>query len=181
VARLHSPSSRATTWQVRLGGEWDTVVVLPLVQMVGYPLLAPEAVDDPLHRAAAEEHHPLLDHTLRVEWNGYPDHSAAARDPRPGLAGGGSRQLRSGGPRPIDLCPTREGPSHTGTALLAISRLCSVSYSLVLQRRVAYPARPARPLARRIMLPGSGTNSSSTTGCSSSTTAARTSPAKLAG
>ena len=38
-----------------------------------------------------------------------------------------------------------------------------VGYSLVLQRRVAYPARPARPLPRSIMVPGSGTNSSSTT------------------
>ena len=112
--------------------------------------------------------------------DGWDPPSPPPRDPRLGPAGSGTRQPRSVGPGPINLCPTRKGPSLCGMTL-PIARLYSVGYSLVLQRRVAYPARPARPLARSIMLPGSGTNSSSTTGCSSSTTAARTSPAKLAG
>jgi hypothetical protein len=76
-AQLHSPASGATTWQVRLGGKRDTVVVLPLVQMAGYPLPTPEAVDDSIHRSSTEKHHHVFDHTLRVEWNGYPGHATA--------------------------------------------------------------------------------------------------------
>ncbi len=53
--------------------------------------------------------------------------------------------------------PQQEGPSRRGTALLA-SGSCSVLYSLHVQRSAAYPARPARPLPRSKIEPGSGTN-----------------------
>ena len=78
--RGYTLPSRATTWQVRLGGKWDPVVILPSVQMVGCPLLTLEAVDDSIHRAATRKHYPRFDHTLRVEWNRYLDHGPAIVD-----------------------------------------------------------------------------------------------------
>jgi hypothetical protein len=73
--------------------------------------------------------------------------------------------LRSG---VVPLVKNREGPSRTTTALRVVSSLCSVSYSLLLQRtacpersrRVAYPVSPAKPSPRSIRLGGTGVRSS---------------------
>jgi hypothetical protein len=46
-------------------------------------------------------------------------------------------------------------------AALSIARTRSGDQSLALQRRVAYPARPASPLPSSINVPGSGTKSTS--------------------
>jgi hypothetical protein len=58
-----------------------------------------------------------------------------------------------------DVFSPREGPSHWDGPLCL--KLLMGDYRLLLQRRVAYPASPARPLPSRAMVPGSGTNSSS--------------------
>ena len=63
--------------------------------------------------------------------------------------------------------PCRKGPSLLGDGP-SILNPASDSYSFVLQRSVAYPARPARPLPRSSKLPGSGTNSSASSGVQSS-------------
>lgn len=58
---------------------------------------------------------------------------------------------------PATSCPApTEGPSHGGRPFSPLGRV--QRYPLVLQRSVAYPARPARPLPRGRTEPASGTN-----------------------